>query len=140
MTSSAIEFARSLYEAMARGDMPWMYEHMHPDAVFHQTGRFPTAGTYRGRDAVFGHLGEFMQLVEGNFSIDVHDIAASDQHLVALIRVTVGYGSRRLEFDEAHIFHLMDGKVTEMWAVPQNPYKVDAFFAGVTDPQTTSGG
>ena len=129
MPSPAVDFAQSLYDAMARGDMPWMQEHMHPDAVFHQTGRFPTAGTYRGRDAVFGHLGEFMQLVEGKFSIETHDFVDSDEHLVALIRVTIGYKGRSLDFDEAHIFHLEDGKVREMWAVPQDPYAVDAFFA-----------
>jgi len=127
--ANSIDFARSLYGALATGDMAWMYEHMHPDAVFHQTGRFPTAGTYHGRDAVFAHLGEFMALVEGKFSIETHDVLASDEHLVALISVTIGYKGRTLVFDEAHIFHLEDGRVTQMWAVPQNPYEVDAFFA-----------
>ena len=129
MAGSHVDFARSLYDAMARGDLAWMQEHMHPDAVFHQTGRFPTAGSYNGREAIFGHLGEFMQLVEGKFSIEPHDFVDSDEHLVALIRVAIEYKGRVLEFDEAHVFHLDDGKVAEMRAVPQNPYAVDAFFA-----------
>jgi uncharacterized protein len=116
------------YDAMGRGDIPWLQDHTHADVVFHQTGRFPTAGTYRGRDALFGHFMEFMQLVGGDFKIDVHDVLANDEHVTALIRVTVGRDGKQLEFEEVHVFHVRDGLLTEMWAIPQDPYSVDEFF------------
>ena len=61
--------------------------------------------------------------------IAVHDIAATDDHAVSLVRVSVDYHGRRLDFDEAHIWHVHDRLATEMWAVPKDPYEVDTFFA-----------
>jgi ketosteroid isomerase-like protein len=123
------QFARDAFDAMARGDTDWLQSHMHPDVVFHQGGRFPTAGTYTGRDAVFGHMMEFFTLVDFSMKTDVHDIAATGHHAVSLVRVSIDYQGRHLDFDEAHIWHVHDGLVTEMWAVPRDPYEVDAFFA-----------
>ena len=123
-------FARDAFDAIGRGDTDWLAEHMHPDVVFHQGGRFPTAGTYEGRDAVFGHMMEFFTLVDFSMKIAVHDIAATDEHAMALVRVSIDHQGRHLDFDEAHIWHVRDGVATEMWAVPKDPYEVDAFFAG----------
>ena len=122
-------FAREAFDAIARGDTDWLAAHMHPNVVFHQGGRFPTAGTYSGRDAVFGHMMEFFALVNFSMQIEVHDIAATDEHAISLVRVSIDYQGRHLDFDEAHVWHVQDGVATEMWAVPKDPYEVDAFLA-----------
>jgi len=122
-------FAREAFAAIAGGDTEWLEAHMHPDVVFHQGGRFPTAGTYHGRDAVFGHMMEFFSLVDFSMKIDLHDVLATEDHTVALVRVAIDYQGRHLDFDEAHIWHVREGQATEMWAVPKDPYEVDAFFA-----------
>jgi len=123
------QFARDAYAAIAQADVPWIVEHTHPDVVFFQGGRFPTAGRYEGRDALLGHFMEFMQLVEGNFSIELHDVLANDDHIAALIAVKIGKDGRELVFNEAHVWHVKDGLMTEMWALPVDPYTVDEFFA-----------
>jgi uncharacterized protein len=123
------QLARDAFDAMARGDVDWLQAHMHPDVVFHQGGRFPTAGTYEGRDAVFGHMMEFFALVGFSMKTELHDVAATDDHVVSLVRVSVDYQGRHLDFDEAHVWHVQDGQATEMWALPVDPYEVDAFFA-----------
>ena len=122
------QLARDAFDAMARGDTEWLQAHMHPDVVLHQGGRFPTAGTYVGRDAVFAHMLEFFALVDFSFKFDLHDIAATEDHAIALVTVSIDYQGRHLDFDEAHIWHVRDGVTTEMWAVPKDPYEVDAFF------------
>lgn len=122
-------FARQAFDAIANGDTDWLTAHMHPDVVLHQGGRFPTAGTYTGRDAVFGHMLEFFALVDFSMKITVHDIAATDDHVVALVRVSIDYRGRHLDFDEAHIWHVSDATATELWAIPKDPYEVDDFFA-----------
>ena len=121
--------ARQAFDAIASGDVDWLQAHMHPDVVFHQGGRFPTAGTYTGRDAVFAHMMEFFTLVDFSMKIDVHDIAATDDHAMSLVRVSIDYQGRHLDFDEAHIWHIRDGLTVEMWGVPKDPYEVDDFFA-----------
>lgn len=123
------QFARDAFDAIARGDTAWLEAHMHADVVFHQGGRFPTAGTYNGRDAVFGHMMEFFALVDFSMKIAVHDIAASDEHAVSLVQVSIDYQGRHLDFDEVHVWHVRDALATEMWAVPKDPYSVDEFFS-----------
>ena len=132
-----VELARAAYDAMARGDIPWMQEHTHPDVVFQQGGRFPTAGTFYGRDAMFGHFVEFMTMVEGKFSIDVHDILASDQRAAAYITVEIGWQGKQFSFDEVHLWTIADGLVVDMRALPFDPYALDDFLAGAAAPSST---
>ena len=107
-------FAREAFAAIAAGDTDWLVAHMHPDVVFHQGGRFPTAGTFEGRDAVFGHMMEFFAMVDFSMTTEVHDIAATNDHAVSLIRVSVDFQGRHLDFDEVHVWHVSDGQATEM--------------------------
>jgi ketosteroid isomerase-like protein len=125
-----IEFAKQAYDAMTRGDIEWMVAHMHPDVRFVQGGRFPTAGTYEGRDAMLGHFMEFMTMVEGNFSLVQRDYLASDDRVAVLLTVTIGYKGETLEFDEVHVWRVADDLLLEMHAIPFDPYAVDAFLAG----------
>lgn len=123
--------ARDAFGAIGRGDTDWLVAHMHKDVVLHQGGRFPTAGTYHGRDAVFGHMMEFFALVDFSMKITPHDVAATDDHAMSLVHVGIDYQGRHLDFDEVHVWHIRDDQTTEMWAVPKNPYEVDEFFVGI---------
>ena len=124
-----IELVQAAYQAIAGGDVAWLQEHTHPDVVFQQGGRFPTAGTFVGRDAMFGHMMEFLAMVDGNFSLAPHDFMASDERVSVLLTVTVGVGARELTFEEVHVFTVSDGVVVDMRAIPLDPYVVDEFFA-----------
>ena len=42
------EVLRSLYEAFGRGDLAGVGAVFWPDAIFHQPGRNPTSGDYKG--------------------------------------------------------------------------------------------
>src|SRR5205814_6038721 len=99
---------------MARGDIEWMQAHTAPDVRFRQGGRFPTAGTYDGRDAMFGHFVEFMALVDFQFSIEVHDVLTSDERVAAVITVTIGLGGEQLVFDEIHLWQVANETVLGM--------------------------
>jgi ketosteroid isomerase-like protein len=121
--------ARDAFDAIARGDVEWLTAHMHEDVVFHQGGRFPTAGTYEGRDAVFAHMLAFFELVDFSMKMELQDVAATDEHAIALVRVSIDHHGSHLDFDEAHIWRVRDGRTVEMWAVPKDPYAVDEFFA-----------
>src|SRR5436853_2243426 len=99
-----VEFVRRAYEAITTADIPWMAEHTADDVVFHQGGHFPTAGTYHGRDAMFGHFMDFMTLVEGKFTLDLVDILVSDDRAAVVLSVTIGYQGRELRFDEVHLW------------------------------------
>jgi len=123
------EFARSAFDAIATGNSEWLDANMADDVEFFQGGHFPTAGSYSGKEAVFGHMMEFFTLVEFSMKLALHDVLATDDHVVALVTVSIDYQGRHLDFDEAHVWHIRGGKAKDMWAVPKDPYAVDEFFA-----------
>ena len=129
-----VRFAEAAYDAMARGDVEWLQEHTDPDVVFQQGGRFPTAGTFAGRDAMFGHFMEFMTMVAGDFSIEPHDFMANDRRVAVHITVRVGVGGKELSFEELHLWTVADERVIDMRAIPFDPYEVDEFFAAALPP------
>jgi len=128
---SNAEAMRKGYAAFSRGDMDMLRNELFtPDIVWHQGGRNQTSGDYRGSDAVIGLFGKLFQLTDGTFSVDVHDMLASEDHVVVLARVDAKRGGKTLQHGEySHICHFRDGKLSEAWIVDTDPYEQDEFFA-----------
>ena len=93
-----------------------------------RAGRNQLSGDYRGRDAVYGIFGKLMEVTGGSFHIDLHAVIADDEHGVALVVVTASRGGRSIEVNEAHVFHLRDGKVMEFWNASTDQYAEDELF------------
>jgi hypothetical protein len=74
---------------------------------------------------VFGFFGKLMEVTEGSFHLDLHAVFADDEHGVALVVGTVSRGGRSIEFKDAHIFHMCDGKVVEFWDASTDGYVFD---------------
>jgi ketosteroid isomerase-like protein len=79
---------RSLYDAQSRGDLDDYVSHLTDDFVLHIPVRSQIAGDYRGADEVRRHFREIGQLSGETFRTSIHGIAASDDHVVALIDAT----------------------------------------------------
>ena len=70
-------------------------------------------------------FGKVMEVTEGSFHIDLHAVLADDEHGVALVVTTASRGGRSMEVNQAHVFHLSDGKVTEFWNAVTDQYTED---------------
>ncbi|MGI9146455.1 MAG: nuclear transport factor 2 family protein [Chloroflexota bacterium] len=121
---------REGYEAFSRGDMDTLRNEVFSrDIVWHQGGRNQTSGEYRGVDAVLGLFGKLHQLTDGTFSVELHDVLATEEHVVALAKSNGQRGGKTLQHGEySHICHFQDGKLSEAWVVDVDPYEVDEFF------------
>jgi uncharacterized protein len=117
---------REGYVAFAKGDFAALDELFAEDLIWHEVGRNQLAGEYRGRDAVYGFFGRLMQITEGTFRLDLHTILADDEHAVALVTTTASRADKRMMVNDAHVFHLRDGKVAEFWSASTDQYAVDA--------------
>jgi len=119
------------YAAFSRGDMEMLRNELFtPDIVWHQGGKNQTSGDFRGADAVIGLFGKLFQLTDGTFKVEVHDLLASEEHVVVLARVDARRGGKTLQHGEySHICHFRDGKLSEAWIVDVDPYELDEFFA-----------
>jgi uncharacterized protein len=123
------DLIRRGYDAFSRGDMQILHDLFHPDVVWHAPGRGLLAGDHQGVDAVLGYFGRTMELTDGNFRVEVHDVVANDEHGVGLNSVHAERGGRTLEDNNTLVFHVRDGKVTEVWQYWSDQYAADELFS-----------
>ena len=66
----------------------------------------------------------------GTLRGEIHDVLASDDHVVVL-QTTRGErdGHGSLEDREAIVLHVRDGTIVEVWEHPGDVYAMDAFFS-----------
>jgi uncharacterized protein len=113
------------YTAFANGDFAALDDLFAEDLLWHVSGRNQLSGEYRGRDAVYGFFGRLMEVTEGSFHLDVHAVLADDAHGVALVATTGSRAGRNIATNDAHVFHMRDGKVTEFWDSSTDQYATD---------------
>ena len=124
-----VQVARRGYEAFGKGDMATVNELMADDVVWHVGGNSSLSGDYKGKDAVFGFFGKLMELSEGTFKLDVHDILANDEHSVILVELTAKKGGKKLDSKAVHVTHTdSQGRIKEFWSFDENQPATDEFF------------
>ena len=72
---------------------------------------------------------QFAERTGGTFRVDIHDVLANDEHVVALTKGTAEREGKRLSVDGVQVFHVSDGKVTESWFHPSDQYASDEFWS-----------
>jgi ketosteroid isomerase-like protein len=122
------DLIRRGYDAFSSGDMQTLRELFHPDIVWHTPGRSQLAGDHQGVDAVLGFFGQTMELTGGTFRVEVHDVVANDEHAVGLNSVHAERAGKTLEDNNTLVFHVRDGKVTEVWQYSSDQYAADELF------------
>jgi ketosteroid isomerase-like protein len=116
---------KDMFAAFATGDSAVLNDVFAEDLLWHEGGRNQLSGDYRGREAVFGFFGKFMEATQGSFRLDVHAVLADDEHGVALVVISASRGGRSITVNAVDVMHLRDGKVAEVWTVPADQYAFD---------------
>ncbi len=120
---------RRLYEIGSDGGTDWAAEAMADDIVWQVPGRGANAGAHRGKEAVLAFFNRVIPGLEA-FKIEVHDVLATDRHVVALVRYDHRRGGRAFSQLGAEIFHINEaGKITAFWALIDDTSAFDDFFA-----------
>jgi uncharacterized protein len=110
-----IQTVRSGFEAFKRGDLKAVGELFTDDAVWHGRGSTKFGGDFKGRDAIMGDMAQFAQTFQ-DIQLDIHDILANEQHVVALVNSSVKRNGKMYEDHQTFVFHLNnEGKTTETW-------------------------
>jgi uncharacterized protein len=122
------DLLRRGYEAFSKGDMQTLDGLFADDIVWHVGGRSHLAGDYRGKQEVFELFGKFVQLTGGTFKVELHDVLANDEHAIALQTATGEREGKTLNDNGVGVYHVKDGKVTESWLHPGDPYVIDEFW------------
>jgi ketosteroid isomerase-like protein len=127
-----VTLAKQGFEAFKRGDMAWMDDHMADDVIWHVGGNSKWAGSYEGKAKVLDFFGRQTQALGHPPEVDIHDVVGNDDHVITIgtAKATGPEGSSA-EWKYAQIFHVRDGKVTEVWGMAENDADVDPFLDGL---------
>jgi len=123
------DLVRRGFTAFGSGDMATLGELFADDIVWHVGGRSPITGDYKGKAEVIGLFAQLAARSGGTFRIDVHDLLANDEHVVALVKGTAEHGGKTLNDSGAQVFHVQGGKVTEQWFHPGDQHASDEFWS-----------
>ena len=123
---------RKGYAAFIAGDMEWLNEHLHENIVWHVPGHNLTSGDYHGRESVLGFFAKSVQIALPEF--DIHDVVASDDHVVALTTVRWRRNDNNETFEgrSGQVFHLDGGQVLEVWTMGEDLAGFDKFLEGAS--------
>lgn len=129
MTHPHEDLLRQNYQAAADGDVQTVVDNMADDIVWHVGGDNPLSGDYRGKEEVLGYLGRLAEMTGGTLKNEPHDVLANDDHAVGLLQFSAARGDRSLHERAAHIVHLRDRQIAEVWMFWEDQAAVDEFFA-----------
>jgi ketosteroid isomerase-like protein len=121
------------YRAIAKGDFVSLKGLVADDAVWHVPGRSELAADYTGPEEIakmFLGLGERSG---GTLRIDLHDVTASHDHVVALQRVRATRDGLTLDAKQVVVFHIHAGRISEAWGpVSTTQHEDDGFWGAKT--------
>lgn len=113
---------RKAYEDFTGGDAAGFVGMLAEDVVWHQIG----AETLHGAKAVEASMSG---MAEAEFDLDLHDVLANDDHLLALVTAKVSIGNESIEYRTVEIAHFDEaGRVTERWAFSDDTQAIADFF------------
>jgi ketosteroid isomerase-like protein len=130
-----VTIVREGFEAFAKGDTEWMDRHLADDVTWHVGGNSKWAGAYQGKENVLAFFGRQTQALGGQSpAVEVHDILGNDDHVVVLgsAAARAADGSSA-DWKYVQVFHVKDGKATEVWGMAENDAAVDPFLDALPD-------
>jgi hypothetical protein len=87
------------------------------------------SGNYKGRDGVVGFFQHTLALCGGIFAIDVHQVLAEADVVVALTTVRAERNGRSAAFPEVHVWRLAKAKAIEFREYQGDEQTEDRFWS-----------
>jgi uncharacterized protein len=125
-----VEVIRAWTRAVSARDLDRVRSLLDEQARFHIGGRNPVSGDYMGRDQVLNDFFRRLAHVFDRIDVQLHDVLANDDHVVAIINRTIRRGTRTLEMRAVGVYHVRGGRITEAWIHEGDQHAADEFAAG----------
>jgi ketosteroid isomerase-like protein len=113
MSASNSAIIRKAYEDFARGNIPAVFAAFDAAITWHVPGHSPLSGDFRSHDQIAGFFRRTMELSGGAFSIDVRNVLADGDLVVALVTVNAQRNGVSASFPEVHVWRMTNGKAIE---------------------------
>lgn len=117
------------FESFAKGDLKALRELMTDDVVWHEPGRSPLGGDYKGQAGVLELLGKLQERSGGSFGVDIVEVLTSPERAVVIQEETARRGDRVLDMASAVEFEIHQGKISEVTVYHEDTYHFDEFWS-----------
>jgi ketosteroid isomerase-like protein len=115
---------REVTEAFNAGNIDAMADYVADDIEWWYIGG---AEPVRGKKALMDFYAQLSGEVD--VKLDLHDVVANDEHLVALVNAHATRGGKTFDYRAAEIHHVKNGKLTHRWAFSDDTEAINKFFA-----------
>ncbi len=121
---------RKGYEAFSKGDIETLQNEIFTDdIVWHNPGRNPLSGDYKGISEVLGFFGQIGELSGGTFQVTLEDVLANEERTVALGHTTGTREGKRLDAHDAVVYRFRGDKASEAQSYSQDQQAEDQFWS-----------
>jgi len=121
------ELIRRFFDAVVAGDRATIAACVAEDVVMHVPGKNSLSGTYKGLEQFAGAMQRADAL--SGLKRELHDIAASDDHVIALVGLKATRDGQSLSWNGANVWHVREGKLAEVWLLSDDQDTTDIAFA-----------
>ncbi|HZO41526.1 MAG TPA: nuclear transport factor 2 family protein [Methylomirabilota bacterium] len=120
---------RKAYQDFTQGNIPAVFAVFDPAITWHVPGHSPLSGDFTGHDQIGGFFKRTLDLSGGAFSIDVHNVLADGDLVVALTTVKARRNGVAASFPEVHVWRLRNGKAVEFREYQGDEQREDRFWS-----------
>ncbi|HEX2043185.1 MAG TPA: nuclear transport factor 2 family protein [Acidimicrobiales bacterium] len=129
MENPDLDVLNLVYEALATGDFVTVMSYLSADVVAHVPGSSPVAGDYLGKEAVAGYVTTLAELSGGTLRFEPHAVIVTGRHGAGLVRDRAEREGKALDMNNVHVWHIVEGTLTEVWIYPGDQYAWDDFWS-----------
>jgi uncharacterized protein len=119
------QLVRRSLDALSRGDLDGAFAEVTDEITWHAPGTNRFSGRFDGKQAI---TDRFRRMADAGVTtqLEIHDVVANDEHVVALVHVHVETADgRRYDQPQVNVMHLRDGKIAEFWIMNQDQAVLD---------------
>jgi uncharacterized protein len=120
---------RKAYQDFTQGNIPAVFAVFDPAITWHVPGHSPLSGDFTGHDQIGGFFKRTLDLSGGAFSIDVHNVLADGDLVVALTTVKARRNGVAASFPEVHVWRLRNGKAVAFCEYQGDEQHEDRFWS-----------
>jgi ketosteroid isomerase-like protein len=128
VTTDNANLIRRSYEAFADGDVPTVLGILSPNITWHVPGRSQLSGHYKGHDEVVGFFTTCLQLSDGTLRVDVDEIVAAGETVIALTTVSATRKGRAWSSPEVHVWRVQNGLAIDFCEFQGDQQTEDEFW------------
>ena len=116
MSTENVRIVRDLFEATNRRDFPAVMARYAPDIELLVGSGYPTAGTYRGSDAVGRFFADWLRTFDAGFHFELTEVAEGHDAIavVARHRATGARSGITLDAKMFYVYWVRDGLVVRV--------------------------